>query len=146
MKTRKMTTVLGLGILSLVLSGCGGQEAAAREGAAVANDAATAQAAPGSGKIIEVRMVTNGATNAFEPAAVTASPGDVVRFVLESGVHNVSFAGDQNASAAGLPAASPFLSAPGQTHDVQVTFAPGQYKFQCDPHIMMGMVGTLTVQ
>lgn len=141
MKTRKMAALLGLGV-TLGLAGCGSQEAAAREGAAVASDAPAA----GAGKVIEVRMITEGAASRFEPASVTASKGDIVRFVLESGIHNVSFAGDPKASAAGLPAASAFLSTPGQAHDVPVSFGPGSYRFQCDPHVMMGMVGTLTVQ
>ena len=143
MKTRNMTAVLGLG-LSLALAACGGEEAAAGEGATGATGVEAAEA--GTGRVIEVRMITEGAASRFEPATVTASKGDVVRFVLDSGVHNVSFAGDQSASAAGLPAPSAFLSAPGQTHDVPVTFAAGSYKFQCDPHVMMGMTGTLTIQ
>lgn len=146
MNTRKLWSVFGLG-LSLAIAGCSGDEAAAGQGAGVAagSEAAVPASAP-AGNVIEVKMITDGAVNAFVPAEVTARKGDVVRFVLESGVHNVSFAGDPAAAAAGLPGASRFLQSPGESYDVVVNAAPGKYKFQCDPHVPMGMVGTLTVR
>ena len=145
MKTRKITAVLALG-LTMGLGACGGEEAASGEGAATASGVAAAAEQPTTGKVIEVRMVTDGAVNRFEPAQVTASRGDVVRFVLASGIHNVSFPAQENAGASGLPAPSSFLQAPGDSYDVPVSLAAGTYTFQCDPHVMMGMKGTLTVQ
>ena len=41
---------------------------------------------------------------------------------------------------------SPYLQLPGQTVDVRVTFGPGRYYFQCDPHALLGMVGELEVE
>ena len=32
-----------------------------------------------------------------------------------------------------------------QTFDVKVTFAPGTYYYQCDPHALLGMKGHLKV-
>jgi plastocyanin len=138
---------LGMLALGLVfpLGACGGESASAAPAAEEAQAAAT-EAPATIGRVIEVKMITEGASNRFEPAQIEAKQGDVVRFVLASGVHNVSFPADQNASAAGLPAPSAFLATPGQAHDVPVTFAAGEYKFQCDPHAMLGMVGTLKVQ
>jgi plastocyanin len=124
----------------------------ANESAAPATDPAQGveqaapDAAPASGNVIEVRMVTDDKGNYFEPAEVTAKPGDVVRFTLVSGVHNVSFAGDPHAAAAGLPGPSQILQLPGQSHDVPVSMAAGGYTFQCDPHAALGMVGKLTVE
>ena len=143
MKTRFLG-ILALG-LALPLAACGGESASATPAADQAQ-AAAAEAPAATGQVIEVKMVTDGAGNYFEPAQIDAKQGDVIRFTLVSGVHNVSFPADQNASAAGLPAASPFLQLPGQTHDVPVTLAAGEYKFQCDPHAVLGMVGTLKVQ
>jgi plastocyanin len=31
---------------------------------------------------------------------------------------------------------------PGQTYDVKVQSPPGRYFYQCDPHALLGMVGT----
>ena len=145
MKTGKLWACFGLG-LSLAFAGCAGEEASAVQAGGAAGESAPSAESATTGQVIEVKMVTDGATNHFVPAEVTAKKGDVIRFVLESGVHNVSFAADPNAAAAGLPSPSPFLQQPGQTYDVAVTFPAGKYAFQCDPHAMLGMVGSLTVQ
>ena len=142
MKTRFLG-ILALG-LALPLAACGGESASANPAGERAQAAATGSPAA-TGRVIEVKMVTEGADNYFEPAQIDAKQGDVLRFTLVSGVHNVSFAGDQNASAAGLPGPSAYLQLPGQTLDVPVSFAAGEYKFQCDPHAVLGMVGTLKV-
>jgi len=123
-------------------AGCG----ARGDAAPVTDEARAPSAAPASGNVVEVRMITDDVGNYFEPAEITARPGDMIRFVLASGVHNVSFPSDQNANAAGLPEPGPFLQMVGQTHDVTVGMGPGEYRFQCDPHAVLGMVGKLTVR
>lgn len=134
-----------------LLSACGGgeQKPAEEPAAAPAQPAPPAPtAAAATGDTITVRMVTtqNGAAGQFEPAAVTAKPGDVLRFVSDGGAqHNVSWPADQNAGATGLPAPSAYVMTPDQPVDVPVTFGAGTYTFQCDPHAPMGMKGTLTV-
>jgi plastocyanin len=137
--------------MTLVLGACGGSEqSATAETSAVAPAGAPAttdspaSAASATGQVIEVRMtMANGGR--FEPESVTASPGDVIRFVNVENVHNISFPAAKNAGFATLPAASPYLTAPGATWDLVVDLAPGTYTFQCDPHVPMGMFGTLTV-
>jgi len=144
MKTQKLFAAALA--LTLSLGACAGEDTttpAARD----AGPAESAAPAPEpTGTVIEVQMVTDGAGNYFEPADVTAEPGDVVRFVLVSGVHNVSFPAAENPGAGDLPEPSPYLQLPGQTHDLVVGMEPGTYAFQCDPHAPLGMVGTLTVQ
>ena len=137
----RLLGVLALG-LALPLAACGGESASATP----AGDGAQAAEAPAAtGNVIEVKMVTDGAGNYFEPAQISAKKGDVIRFTLVSGVHNVSFLGDQSASAAGLPGPSAYLQLPGQTLDLPVT-ATGEYTFQCDPHAALGMIGKIKVQ
>lgn len=144
MRIHKIASALGL---ALALAACSNDAPTAGNEASEPSAAtAPAEAPATTGNVIEVRMITNGAENAFVPAQVTAQRGDVVRFVLDSGVHNVSFPASENAGAANLPAASAILATPGQSVDVPVTMAAGEYTFQCDPHVMMGMKGTLTVQ
>jgi len=84
--------------------------------------------------------------NKFEPAELEAHRGDVLHFVLEAGVHNVDFLPDSNPGRAGLPKASDMLQLPGQSFDVKVTWEPGKYYFQCDPHALLGMVGRVEVE
>ena len=90
-------------------------------------------------------MITDDRGNYYEPAAVHAETGDVLRFTLVTGVHNVNFLPDSNAGKQGLPRASDLLQLPGQTLDVPITFGEGSYYFQCDPHAVLGMTGRLHV-
>lgn len=97
-----------------------------------------------TGTVVEVKMMSvNG--ERFGPSELTVRRGDVVRFVLESGVHNVSFPADRNIAGVRLPDTSPYLQVPGQTHDILIELPAGEYTFHCDPHAALGMVGRLTV-
>jgi plastocyanin len=98
-------------------------------------------------RVIEVDMVMDDeGNNVFIPADFEASPGDVIRYKLVSGVHNVHFLADSNPGARGLPPMGEMLQLPGQTWDYKVAAAPGRYFYQCDPHALIGMVGYLTVR
>jgi plastocyanin len=109
--------------------------------------AANATRGPASGgKTIEVKLITDDAGSRFEPSRIEAHQGDLVRFVLQVGVHNVHFLPDSNAGKSGLPPASDMLQLPGQTYELPITLAPGHYYFQCDPHAALGMVGHLEVE
>jgi plastocyanin len=133
-----------------LLAACGGgeqkQEAAPRTPPAAQVPGGPLTPAPG-GEIIRIEMLTDDAgNNKFVPNEFAAHQGDVLRFVLVSGVHNVNFLPDSNSAARGLPAASPLLQAPGQTFDIAVDFQPGRYYFQCDPHALLGMIGHVKVE
>jgi plastocyanin len=130
------------------------QPSDSQQPAAAAAAAASSSAAFGEnltpdagGKVIEVHMMTDEqGNNKFEPNEIEAHQGDVIRFTLKTGVHNVDFFADSNAVKAGLPAASALLQLPGQTADLKVALAPGKYYFQCDPHAALGMKGKLEVE
>jgi plastocyanin len=138
-----------LGII-LVSGGCGGSDAPATaadparpSGAA---SGAAASAVPTTGNVVEVKMMSApGQGEVFEPADFTVKRGDVVRFVLVSGVHNANFVANRNPSGVKLPATSPYLQAPGQTYEFVVEQPNGEYYYQCDPHVAMGMIGHMTV-
>lgn len=161
---RKIPT---LGLLAFAAA-CGGEEGAEPEAVAVATDAtlpaagdpagtapATAVTTPTGapeagitpaqgGQVIEVQMVMPGGANPrFVPSQITARPGDVLRFVNAENVHNVHFV--EGPTGATLPPASPYLTQPNQTYEMKVELPTGDYTFQCDPHLAMGMVGELTV-
>lgn len=147
----RSTRLLALGSAALLLAACGGQDSTtptAESAAPTAQVAAGGEQTPDAGgSVIEVTLLTDEqGNNVFQPAEVAAKPGDVVRYTLGSGVHNVHFLPDSNPGAAGLPAASDMLQLPGQTYDVKVSMAPGRYYFQCDPHALLGMVGHLEVE
>lgn len=135
-------------ILVCALAACGTKEAAngtsSDTTAARATNAAPA-AAP-TGKIVTVELNSDANGNYFKPAKFEVHRGDVVRFTLKSGVHNVHFLPDSNAGKSNLPPASDMLQLPDQTFDVPVNFEEGTYYFQCDPHAALGMKGHLIVQ
>jgi len=99
------------------------------------------------GKVIPVELYTDGAGNYYKPAEVHAKPGDVIRYTLKVGVHNIHFLADSNAGKSGFPQTpSDFLQLPGQTWDLAVKMPAGSYFFQCDPHAALGMKGHLIVE
>ena len=140
----------------LVLGACGGKEQASTDSAQQPAPAPAAAAASGfgenltpdaGGKVITVELMTDDqGNNKFVPNEVEAHPGDVVRYTLKTGVHNVNFLADSNAVKTGLPGASQLLQLPGQTIDLKVTLPAGKYYFQCDPHAALGMKGRLEVE
>ncbi|MDQ2669776.1 MAG: plastocyanin/azurin family copper-binding protein [Gemmatimonadota bacterium] len=144
--TRPLFTLLAA---SLLLGGCSDS---ACDSAPAGGDAAQAAPSPApaapaaTGRVIEIRAVTDDKGNYFEPREVEARRGDVLRVVLVSGVHNLNFLADSNPSGAVLPPATEMLQLPGQTVDIPVTMAEGEYYFQCDPHAALGMVGELEVE
>lgn len=98
------------------------------------------------GKVIVVTATTDEKGNYFTPNQIEAHKGDVLRFTLKMGVHNVHFLPDSNPGKKGLPPASEMLQLPGQTIDIPVNFEEGKYYFQCDPHAALGMKGHLEVE
>ena len=147
---------LAAALAALTLAACGRAKdetsASAADTTQAATPAASAAAAgeqtpDAGGQVVKVELLTDDqGNNVFRPAEVSAKKGDVVRFTLVSGVHNVHFLPDSNPSAQGLPTApSDMLQLQGQTFDVKVGAGPGKYYFQCDPHALLGMKGHLTV-
>lgn len=159
----------------IVLAACGGEKkaettpavepAAMSPAAAPAPAPAAAPAAGGAaaitGKTIEVKMVGDDKGYRFEPATLTISTGDAIKFVVVSGgPHNVAFDGTNLAADvkaqldANLPAADkmgPLSSAMKMTAGdaILVSFGKikaGTYDFNCTPHLAMGMKGKVTVK
>jgi len=140
----------------LALVACGGDKQPAADTAqnqfaatSASSFAGGTQTPDAGGKVITVEMTSDDKGNYFTPKEVDAKAGDVVRFTLKVGVHNVHFLPDSNPGRTGLPAPSDMLQLPGQTYDLKVTgpFTAGNsYYFQCDPHALLGMTGRLEVE
>jgi plastocyanin len=143
--------VLGiLGVTALFACGGGGEE----KQPPATQTPPTPSVTPGSpltpaagGKVIVVEMTTDEkGNNKFTPNDFEAYQGDVMRFTLGTGVHNVHFLADSNRTLTSPPPASPLLQLPGQTYDIAVDFPEGRYYFQCDPHALLGMIGHVKVE
>lgn len=143
-------TITG-GIAAMILLGaCGGKDApapATDTPATAANAQVEAPSVALTGDTIVVEMITDADGNYFKPANITAKRGDVIRYTLTMGVHNVHFVADSNVGVTGLPPVSDMLQLPGQTFDMVVAMpVGGSYFYQCDPHALLGMVGHVTVE
>lgn len=145
---RRLPALALVTAFTIVLTGCGGEAVQQAEATHVPAATLAAGIAPDpGGRIITVEMVTDEAgNNRFVPATIDAKPGDVIRYKLGVGVHNAHFLPDSNPAGLAIPPAGSMLQMPGQTEDVKVTWGPGTYYFQCDPHALLGMVGHLTVK
>lgn len=149
--TRRHYTTTALTFAAvLTLAACGGDTGTpansdtAPSGTTVPGGAAAP--AP-TGTVITIEMITDESGNYFKPKEITARPGDVLKFVLVTGVHNVHFLPDSNPGAQGLPAMTAFAQLPQQALEVPVTMAAGStYYFQCDPHAALGMIGHVKVE
>ncbi len=156
--------VLGVALLSgvVLLGACGGGESpkAADTVTAAPTPAPTGAAtfAPPTGTIHEVRMVGDAAGYRYEPASITAKPGDGIKFIMVSmGPHNVAFdpamipADQKDQLFANMPnsmdGSSPILVNPNEEFVLSLgNIKPGKYPFFCTPHLAMNMKGEITVQ
>lgn len=150
MSTRSAVTRFAFATAALLLVACGGEKAPATDGTGGGTSSPTA--APSNvpkptGTVITIEMITDDSGNYFKPKEIEAKPGDVLKFVLVAGVHNVHFLADSNPGVPNLPPVSTFAQLPGQEILVPVNFEAGKsYYFQCDPHALLGMVGKLKVE
>jgi plastocyanin len=132
---------------ALTLTACGEKgERHEGEGKEREHEEESHEAPKATGKVITVNVTTDEKGNYFSPAEIEAKEGDVLRFTLVTGVHNVHFLADSNAGHSNLPPASDMLQLPGQTYDVPLTFGEGTFYFQCDPHVALGMKGHVKVE
>ena len=153
---------------AIVLGACGGEKAAtdtaAADTAAAAPAPAAAPAAAGTmqpitGTTHEVKMVGDAQGYRFDPAEITAKPGDGIKFVFVSGgPHNVAFdattvpAEFKAVMIGNMPEQQSELSgkmllAAGEAYTISLGgVAPGTYEFNCTPHIAMNMKGKIIVQ
>ena len=139
--------IVALAIGAALLTGACGTDTKGTAGGASDSAAPRPTASStGAGKAIVVTLTSDATGNSFTPNEIVASVGDTVRFTIGVGVHNVNFLPDSNPGKTGLPKASDMLQLPGQTYDLPVTMASGRYYFQCDPHVLLGMKGHLTVK
>jgi plastocyanin len=123
---------------------------------AAPSDDAVRRAEP---KVVVVQMLGDTEGYRFSPATISVKAGDRIRFDNVSGPpHNVVVWPDSIPKAAGpklakampdvvAPLTGPFLLQVGEKYTVSTTGLPrGRYRYYCQPHLALGMVGTIVVQ
>ena len=104
------------------------------------SEEATTVASP-SGETHEVEMRNQGSEGVmvFEPSVLQVQVGDSVTFKATDAGHN-------SASIAGMIPSGAKSWDGGMSQDITITFTEeGTYVYQCTPHLMMAMVGVITV-
>jgi pseudoazurin len=93
----------------------------------------------GSEHIVNMLNSGEGGQMIFEPAVIKVSKGDTIHFKLIDMAHN-------SASIDGMIPAGAAPWAGELNKDISVTLdAEGVYVYQCDPHVMMAMIGVIQV-
>tara|TARA_B100000965_G_C19596812_1_gene760644 strand:+ start:1380 stop:1967 length:588 start_codon:yes stop_codon:yes gene_type:complete len=93
----------------------------------------------GSEHVVNMLNSGEGGQMIFEPAVIKVSKGDTIHFKLIDMAHN-------SASIDGMIPSGADSWAGELNRDVSVTLdTEGVYVYQCDPHVMMAMIGVIQV-
>ena len=93
----------------------------------------------GSEHTVKMLNSGEGGQMIFEPAVIKVSKGDTIHFKLVDPAHN-------SASIDGMIPAGANSWAGELNRDISVTLdTEGVYVYQCDPHVMMAMIGVIQV-
>ena len=107
----------------------------------VGDSAKTTSLASSSGETHQIEMRNQGSDGVmvFEPSVLRVQVGDSVTFKATDAGHN-------SASIEGMIPSGAESWDGGMSQDVTITFTEeGTYVYQCTPHLMMAMVGVITV-
>ena len=158
---------IALATSAFILTACGGgdsqpaADSAAAPAVAPTTEAPAATAgtpAPITGTTHEINMVGDEKGYRFEPANITVKAGDGIKFnMVSGGPHNVAFdpatipADVKDQLFANMPnstdGSSPMFMNAGESWTLSLgNIKPGNYDFNCTPHLAMGMKGVITVQ
>lgn len=97
------------------------------------------QLSEGSEHIVKMLNSGDGGQMIFEPAVIKVSVGDTIHFKATDAAHN-------SVSIDGMIPAGAESWASQLSQDISVTLdTEGVYVYQCDPHVIMAMVGVIQV-
>ena len=97
------------------------------------------QLSEGSEHIVKMLNSGDGGQMIFEPAVIKVSVGDTIHFKATDAAHN-------SVSVDGMIPAGASSWASQLSQDISVTLdTEGVYVYQCDPHVIMAMVGVIQV-
>lgn len=127
--------------VSVCLEGqsCGAASSAAVSSTANSAPIAKVQLSEGSEHIVKMLNSGEGGQMIFEPAVLKVSLGDTIHFKATDAAHN-SVSMDGMIPSGGADWAGKL------SQDISVVLdTEGVYVYQCDPHVMMAMIGVIQV-
>ena len=89
----RVSSIIALGAL-VFASACGQEAKTPDDQGSVPKAEGGAPSVTPTGQVITIEAYSDSVGNYFKPNAIDAHRGDIVRFVLKSGVHNVHFLAD----------------------------------------------------
>ena len=118
---------------------CGSSSQASQAATAAPIEVKKVELSEGNEHIVKMLNSGEGGQMIFEPAVIKVSVGDTVHFKATDMSHN-SVTVDGMVPAGAKPWAGALNS------DISVTLdTEGVYVYQCDPHVMMAMIGVIQV-
>ena len=141
---KKYDELLGSRLTNSVSVCLEGQSCGAASSAAVSSSANSApivkvQLSEGSEHIVKMLNSGEGGQMIFEPAVLKVSLGDTIHFKATDAAHN-SVSMDGMIPSGGADWAGKL------SQDISVVLdTEGVYVYQCDPHVMMAMIGVIQV-
>ncbi|MDA9971432.1 pseudoazurin [Gammaproteobacteria bacterium] len=127
--------------VSVCLEGqsCGASSSAAVSSAANSAPIVKVQLSEGSEHIVKMLNSGEGGQMIFEPAVLKVSLGDTIHFKATDAAHN-SVSMDGMIPSGGADWAGKL------SQDISIVLdTEGVYVYQCDPHVMMAMIGVIQV-
>ena len=104
-----------------------------------AEDVVKVELSEGSEHIVKMLNSGEGGQMIFEPAVIKVSVGDTIHFKATDAAHN-------SASIEGMVPDGAKSWAGALSQDISVVMdIEGVYVYQCDPHVMMAMIGVIQV-
>ena len=133
------TRIAPVGSICLEGQDCGASPAAAPMQVATTSSLPKVELSEGSEHVIKMLNSGKDGTMVFEPAVIKVSVGDTIHFKATDLSHN-------SASMAGMIPSGADSWSGALSQDISVTLdQEGVYVYQCDPHVMMAMVGVIQV-
>ena len=126
---------------SICLEGqeCGSAPAASQAIASAPSNLPKVELSEGSEHVVKMLNSGSDGTMVFEPAVLKVSLGDTIHFKATDLSHN-------SASMSGMIPSGADSWAGSLSQDISVTLdTEGVYVYQCDPHVMMAMIGVIQV-
>ena len=126
---------------SICLEGqeCGSAPVASQSMPSAPSNLPKVELSEGSEHVVKMLNSGNDGTMVFEPAVIKVSLGDTIHFKATDLSHN-------SASMNGMIPSGAKSWAGSLSQDISVTLdTEGVYVYQCDPHVMMAMVGVIQV-
>tara|TARA_Y100001935_G_C17250742_1_gene480849 strand:- start:208 stop:795 length:588 start_codon:yes stop_codon:yes gene_type:complete len=126
---------------SICLEGqdCGSAAAASQAVAVAPSNLPKVELSEGSEHVVKMLNSGSDGTMVFEPAVIKVSIGDTIHFKATDLSHN-------SASMSGMIPSGADSWAGSLSQDISITLnTEGVYVYQCDPHVMMAMVGVIQV-